>query len=74
MAAVGADEPAGEPSREPEDFDDLFRRAGRDWLVDVDDGVVVVDGPSGEAERQLAEAITRSVPGVVALRVRSGPS
>lgn len=56
------------------EIDDLFRRAGRDWLVDVDDGVVVVDGPSGEAERQLAEAITRSVPGVVALRFRSGPS
>jgi CBS domain-containing protein len=55
------------------EVDELFRRAGRDWLVDVADGVVVVDGPSGEAERQLAEAMTRSVPGVVALRFRSGP-
>jgi CBS domain-containing protein len=46
------------------EVDDLFRRLGTDWMVDVVDGRVTVSGPSGEAERSMAESVALSVPGV----------
>lgn len=52
------------------EIDDLFRQVGHDWLVDVTDGVVAVEGPTGASEQRLAEALARTVPGVVALRFR----
>lgn len=52
------------------EIDDLFRQGGHDWLVDVTDGVVAVEGPTGASEQRLAEALARTVPGVVALRFR----
>lgn len=55
------------------EIDDLFRRVGYDWLVDVRDGVVTVQGPSGGPEQRLAEALARTVPGVVALRFDPDP-
>lgn len=49
--------------------DDLVRQVGHDWLVDVTDGVVVLDGPASASENRLAQALVGSVPGVVALRI-----
>jgi len=46
------------------EVDDLFRRLGTDWLVDVADGRVTVTGPAGAAERLMAESVALSVPGV----------
>lgn len=47
------------------DIDELFRQTGRDWLVDVTDGVAVVDGPSTRPEQDLATALTNTVPGII---------
>ena len=48
--------------------DDLVRQVGRDWLVDVADGIVAIDGPEDEADRRLARALSGSVAGVVGVR------
>jgi CBS domain-containing protein len=50
------------------DIDDLMRTDGRDWLVEVQDGIVTVDGPVDDAEERLAEVLVCSVPGVIGLR------
>lgn len=51
------------------DLDDLFRRVGTDWMVDVHDGAVTVTGPIMPNERALAEAAARTVPGVRSVTV-----
>ena len=56
------------------EVDDVFRRVGHDWVVDVTDGVVAVQGPTVESQRRLAEALARTVPGVVALRFDDAPA
>ena len=38
------------------DLDDLFRRVGNDWTVQVRDGSVTVTGPIQPRERAVAEA------------------
>jgi CBS domain-containing protein len=48
----------------------LLRAEGVNWLVDVSDGVVTINGPITDRQRQNAEAIARSVSGVVDVRVR----
>jgi CBS domain-containing protein len=48
----------------------LLRAEGVNWLVDVSDGVVTIDGPITDRQRRSAEAIARSVSGVVDVRVR----
>ncbi len=53
------------------EIDELFRESGRDWLVDVEDGIVVVDGPVDDSQQRLAEALVCSVPGVVGISFRS---
>jgi osmotically-inducible protein OsmY len=40
------------------------------WLVEVQDGVVELSGPSDEHERTVATILARSVPGVVEVRLR----
>jgi CBS domain-containing protein len=50
---------------------ELFRQTGHDWLVDVTDGVAVVDGPEVESEQELAQALAYAVPGIVGLRFGS---
>jgi CBS domain-containing protein len=35
------------------------------WRVEVEDGVVVLDGPYGGAQRRVATVLARTVPGVV---------
>jgi CBS domain-containing protein len=51
------------------DLDDLFRRVGTDWMVDVRDGAVTVTGPILPNERALAETAARTVPGVRSVTV-----
>lgn len=41
-----------------------------DWLLDVDDGHVDVQGPTTSGERRLAEVAAAGVPGVVDVHVR----
>lgn len=56
------------------DIDELFRQTGRDWLIDVTDGVALVEGPSTAPEQDLATALVNTVPGIVGLRFRSTES
>jgi len=44
------------------------------WRVDVASGVVDVTGPDDAAQRSLAHALSRTVPGVVAVHVRASAS
>jgi CBS domain-containing protein len=50
------------------EIDELFRQAGLDWLVTVEDGVVVVDGPEDDREQRLAETLASTVPGAIGIR------
>jgi CBS domain-containing protein len=47
----------------------LFRAEGVNWLVDVTDGVVTINGPVTDRQRRDAEAIARSVTGVIDVRM-----
>ena len=49
------------------ELDDAFRRLGRDWLVDVDNGVVTLTGPSDAGEIGLATTLAETVAGVTAV-------
>jgi len=51
------------------DLDDLFRRVGTDWSVDVRDGAVTISGPIFRNETAVAEAAARTVPGVRSVTV-----
>ena len=53
------------------EIDELLRQAGKDWLIDVTDGIAVVDGPSDEKERELARILVCSVPGVIGVHFAS---
>ena len=50
------------------DLDELIRQDGQDWMVQVADGIVTVEGPATDAEERLAEVLVCSVPGVIGLR------
>jgi len=45
--------------------DDLVRTAGYDWVTEVDDGVVTMEGPRAEAEVGVAKVLVGRVLGVV---------
>ncbi len=47
------------------EIDELLRQAGHDWLVEVTDGIAVVEGPANEAQQQLARVLVCAVPGVI---------
>lgn len=49
-------------------LDALVHDSGWDWTVEVDDGVVVFDGPGTDQDRLLARAIAGTVPGVTGVR------
>lgn len=51
---------------------ELFRSAGHDWLVTVDDGVVNIEGTRNAGEERLARVLTGSVHGVSAIRFAAG--
>ena len=50
------------------DIDDLIRTAGKDWLVEVQDGVVLLEGISKPSDERLARALVGTVHGVVGMR------
>lgn len=50
------------------ELDNLVQDLGNDWLIRVTDGVVTVDGPTDERERELMRTVAATVPGVVAVR------
>jgi CBS domain-containing protein len=50
------------------DIDDLIRSAGKDWLVAVQDGVVLLEGVSKLSDERLARALVGTVQGVVGVR------
>ena len=41
-----------------------------DWLVDVNDGDVEIEGPSNDIDRSMAKVIASTIPGVVTVTVR----
>lgn len=54
-----------------EDVMRIFAELGhRSWTVEVTSGVVEIAGPDDAAQRSLAHALSRTVPGVVAVHVR----
>jgi CBS domain-containing protein len=53
------------------EIDDLLRAADQDWLVEVTDGVVTVEGVTDASEERLAHSIVATVPGVVGLHIRA---
>ena len=50
--------------------DDLFRRLGLDWLVEVVDGVASVNGPVTEGEVDMATSTLDSIAGITGVAVR----
>lgn len=52
------------------EIDELLRSADLDFDVEVDDGLVVLDGPDDPHERRIAEVLARSAVGVLAVRFR----
>jgi CBS domain-containing protein len=52
------------------EVDDKLRLRG-DWLVEVDDGVVTIEGPVTAAQRAYARATAYGVPGVRHVLIRS---
>lgn len=52
------------------ELDALYRSLGVDWLVEVHDGLVTVDGPADDKARSLARTAAATVPGVIAVTVR----
>lgn len=54
------------------EVDELFRQAGYDWLVTVEDGIATVDGPVQERELRLAETLVCTVPGAIGVRWAPG--
>ena len=41
-----------------------------DWLVDVTDGDVEIDGPASDIDRSIAKVVASTIPGVVKVTVR----
>ena len=52
------------------EVDELLRGLAEDWLVDVEEGVVLAEGPDDERERDIVRSLASTVPGVVAVRFR----
>lgn len=50
--------------------DDLFRRLGLDWLVEVTDGVAAVSGPVTARESTMATAVLGAIPGITGVMVQ----
>jgi predicted transcriptional regulator len=54
------------------DIDEILGTLGHDdWSVQVQEGVVSIDGPTTPTERSLAESAASNVAGVVQVRVRT---
>ena len=53
------------------DIDDLIRSEGMDWLVEVEDGVAMLEGVGHPSDVRMARALVYTVPGVVGVRFRT---
>jgi CBS domain-containing protein len=54
-----------------DDVDSLLGELGHeDWLVEVQEGAVQINGPRTALDRSIAEVAANTVPGVVAVEVR----
>ena len=51
------------------EVDDLFRRLGLDWLVDVEDGVAIVTGPVTAGDLSMATSAAATIPGITGVRI-----
>ena len=49
--------------------DDLFRRLGLDWLVEVLDGVATVSGPETDRESAMATSALGAIPGITGVTI-----
>jgi hypothetical protein len=49
--------------------DELYRAAGVDWLVRVEDGTVTVEGPDDRSSRAIATSLAATVAGVTDVRI-----
>jgi CBS domain-containing protein len=49
--------------------DDLLRRLGLDWLVDVFDGVATVSGPATDRESAMATSALGAIPGITGVTI-----
>jgi CBS domain-containing protein len=60
---------ARDDERIEQQVDDLYRGAGVDWLVRVDDGTVTVAGPDDRSSRAIAISLASTVAGVTEVRI-----
>ena len=60
---------ARDDERIEREVDELFREAGVDWLVRVDDGEVTVEGPGDRSSRAIATSLAATVAGVTGVRI-----
>ena len=58
---------ARQDARIEAEVDELIRQTEQDWLVEVDDGIVTIEGPVDERERKLARTMACTVPGVIGI-------
>jgi CBS domain-containing protein len=63
---------ARDDDRIEREVDELYRQAGVDWLVSVQDGLVTVEGPVDPTSRAMATSLAVTVPGVTGVRVEVG--
>lgn len=52
------------------EIDELLRSAGLEYQVDVEDGHVVLEGPSDPHQQKVADVVAGSVTGVLSVRFR----
>lgn len=52
------------------EIDELLRRSGKEWTVEVADGVAWLEGPVTEADHEFASGLVGHVCGVVGIYVR----
>jgi CBS domain-containing protein len=60
---------ARDDERIEQQVDELYREAGVDWLVRVDDGTVTVEGPDDRSSRAIAISLASTVAGVTDVRI-----
>ena len=60
---------ARDDQRIEQQVDELYREAGVDWLVRVDDGTVTVQGPDDRSSRVIAISLASTVAGVTDVRI-----
>jgi CBS domain-containing protein len=60
---------ARDDQRIEQQVDELYREAGVDWLVRVDDGTVTVAGPDDRSSRVIAISLASTVAGVTDVRI-----